>query len=203
MSSVKPIIRELKQAALKGFSHLQGKFHQVADNMHGHLDDVIKQVKGNDHFDHKVDTTRTRPTAIDGSVRAAPRQELPPSLAATFEDGAYRTVETTEAVTLYRVYGHSAAQGGGFATTSTSGNRINAALESALLPEWKNSREFEATIEVPAGQILNIGTVAPQTTMSGAVLPGGADQILLPRDWPSSWVQNVDRLPVGFQGRIP
>jgi hypothetical protein len=76
-------------------------------------------------------------------------------------------------------------------------------LVSALLPEWNNSREFEATLEVPAGQILNVGTVAPQTTMSGAVLPGGADQILLPRDWPSSWVQNVDRLPVGFQGRLP
>jgi hypothetical protein len=51
MSAVKPIFRELKQAAVKGFSHLHGKFHQVADNMHGHLDDVIKQVKGNDHFD--------------------------------------------------------------------------------------------------------------------------------------------------------
>ncbi|WP_336648269.1 hypothetical protein [Microbacterium sp. MMO-10] len=203
MSSVKPIIRELKQAALKGFAHADHKLHQLTANMDGHLDDVIRQVRGRDHYDGKVDTTRTNPTAIDGSVRAAPRQELPPSLAATFEDGAYRTVETTEAVTLFRVYGHSAEQGGGFATTSTSGNRINAAMESALLPEWKNSREFEATIEVPAGQVLNIGTVAPQTTMSGAILPGGADQILLPRDWPSSWVQNVDRLPVGFQGRIP
>ena len=51
MSAIKPIFRELRQAALKGFAHLQGKFHQVADNLHGHLDDVIKQVKGNDHFD--------------------------------------------------------------------------------------------------------------------------------------------------------
>ncbi|MGB3731716.1 hypothetical protein [Microbacterium sp.] len=201
MSAVKPLFRELFQAALKGFSHANLRLHQLTHNIDNHLDDLIRQVKDKDHFD--VDTTRTRPTGIDGSVTPAPRQELPPSLAATFTDGEYRTVETTEAVTLYRVYGHSAEQGGAFATTSTSGNRINAAMESALLPEWKNSREFEATIEVPAGQILNIGTVAPQTTMSGAVLPGGADQILLPRDWPSSWVQGVDRLPVGLQGRIP
>lgn len=55
MSAIKPIFRELKQAALKGFSHLHGKFHQVADNMHGHLDDVIKQVKGNDKFTDKPD----------------------------------------------------------------------------------------------------------------------------------------------------
>lgn len=192
MSGVRPIMRELKQAALKGFAHADHNLHQVAANMDGHLDTVIREVRDRDNYD----ATPTRPTAIDGSVGPAPRQELPSSLAATFEDSAYRTVETTEAVTLYRVYGHSAEQGGAFATTSTSGNRINAALESALLPEWKNSREFEATIEVPAGQILNIGTVAPQTTMSGAILPGGADQILLPRGWPSSWVQNVDRLPV-------
>jgi hypothetical protein len=201
MSSIKPIIRELKQAALKGFAHADHKLHQLTHNIDNHLDDVIRQVRDRDHVD--VDTTPTRPTGIDGSVTPAPRQELPESLAATFADGEYRTVETTEDVTLYRVYGHSAEQGGAFATTSSSGNRINAAMESALLPEWKNSREFEATIEVPAGQILNIGTVAPQTTMSGAVLPGGADQILLPRDWPTSWVQSVERLPVGLQGRIP
>ncbi|WP_417554835.1 hypothetical protein [Microbacterium sp.] len=203
MSTVKPIFRELFQAVLKGFSHAKTRLHQLTDNINTHLDDLTDGVDVLDSKRVDVDTTRTRPTAIDDSVKPAPRQELPESLAATFTDGEYRTVETTEAVTLYRVYGHSAEQGGAFATTSTSGNRVNAAMESALLPEWKNSREFEATLEVPAGQILNIGTVAPQTTMSGAVLPGGADQILLPRDWPSSWVQNVDRLPVGFQGRLP
>ena len=56
MSSVKPIIKELKQAALKGFAHLHGKFHQVADNMNDHLDDVAKRVRARDKFDEKPST---------------------------------------------------------------------------------------------------------------------------------------------------
>ena len=57
MSSVKPIIRELKQAALKGFAHADHKLHQLTANMDGHLDDVIRQVRGRDHYDGKVDVS--------------------------------------------------------------------------------------------------------------------------------------------------
>ena len=45
MSAIKPIIRELKQAALKGFAHADHKLHQLTANMDGHLDDVIRQVR--------------------------------------------------------------------------------------------------------------------------------------------------------------
>ncbi len=51
MSALKPIFRELKQAAIKGFSHSRDKLHHLADNMNDHLDDVVKKVKGQDTFD--------------------------------------------------------------------------------------------------------------------------------------------------------
>lgn len=46
------------------------------------------------------------------------------------------------------------------------------------------------------GTILDIGKVAPQTIEgTGTVLKGGADQILLPRDWPESWIKEVRNVP--------
>lgn len=55
MSSIKPVIRELREAVLGGMSHAKGKLHQVADNLDGHFDDVIRQVTDRDHFDGKPD----------------------------------------------------------------------------------------------------------------------------------------------------
>ena len=57
MSAIKPIIRELKQAALKGFAHADHKLHQLTANMDGHLDDVIRQVRDADNYDGKVDVS--------------------------------------------------------------------------------------------------------------------------------------------------
>jgi len=55
---------------------------------------------------------------------------------------------------------------------------------------------YEATIVVPKGQILNIGKVAPQTIKStGTVLDGGADQILMPQNWPLDWIKGVKNVP--------
>lgn len=51
MSAVKPIIRELKQAALKGFAHADHKLHQLTDNIGNHLDDIVLRVRGKDKFD--------------------------------------------------------------------------------------------------------------------------------------------------------
>lgn len=57
MSAIKPIIRELKQAALKGGVHARDKLHQLADNMNDHLDNVVKQVKDADRFDSSIDVS--------------------------------------------------------------------------------------------------------------------------------------------------
>ena len=60
MSGVKPIIRELKQAALKGFAHADHKLHQLTANLDGHLDDVVRQVRDRDTYDGKVDVSLKR-----------------------------------------------------------------------------------------------------------------------------------------------
>lgn len=36
--------------------------------------------------------------------------------------------------------------------------------------------------------ILNIGIVAPVKLLSGTILEGGADQVLLPENWSEKWV---------------
>ncbi|WP_309066644.1 polymorphic toxin type 15 domain-containing protein [Microbacterium sp.] len=60
MSAVKPIIKELKQAALKGFAHADHKLHQLTANIDGHLDTVVRQVRDLDNFDGKVDVSVKR-----------------------------------------------------------------------------------------------------------------------------------------------
>ena len=61
----------------------------------------------------------------------------------------------------------------------------------ALLPEWGNSIRYEAKIIIPRGTKLNIGKVGKQTTKSGTILKGGADQILMPQKWSLKWIQSI------------
>ncbi|MGY3718271.1 pre-toxin TG domain-containing protein, partial [Sutcliffiella cohnii] len=117
-------------------------------------------------------------TAIDSKVTIIDKAQLPSWIQESFTDGVYRTVKTNESVTLYRTFGGMADAGGGFATTLPSSSRIQAKIDTALLPEWGNSRMYEAVIVIPEGQVLNIGKVAPQNTKSGTNLAGGGDQVL-------------------------
>lgn len=80
---------------------------------------------------------------------------------------------------------------GVFVSTSSVSNRIQAKIDSALLPAWKNTRSFEATIIVPKGTVLQIGKVEQQTMLSGAILKGRGDQILLPQGYPLAWITDV------------
>lgn len=116
---------------------------------------------------------------------------MPAWIKDSFKNGEYKTVMTTKEVTLYRVFGGNAKIDGSFVSTSPALNKIQAKIDSALLPEWKNTRYFEATIKVPKGTVLQVGKVEKQTMMSGAVLKGGADQILLPQGYPMSWISDV------------
>lgn len=120
---------------------------------------------------------------------------LPATVAGSFENSAYRTVVTQRDLTLYRVYGGKADMYGGYATNKPVKNRIQAKIDLALKPTWNNSREFEATIQVPRGTTLNVGRVAPQTLKTGTVLKGGAEQLLLPKDYPSSWIVGNRKVP--------
>jgi hypothetical protein len=135
-------------------------------------------------------------TKIDSKVIEVEKANLPDWIQATFTDGQYRTVETLEDVKVYRTYGGKAKQTGGYATTSPAKTRIDAKIDTALLPEWGNSRKYEIEITIPKGQQLNIGKVAPQTIEStGTILSGGVDQILLPQGWSSEWITNTKIVP--------
>ena len=135
------------------------------------------------------------PTIIDDKVKVIDKVDLPEWIGESFKDGNYRTVVTKENITFYRTYGGGAKVDGSFVTTTSAGNRINAKINTALVPEWKNSRQYEAVIEVPKGTTINIGRVDKQYTKTGALLEGDGDQILLPQGWPSEWIKEVREVP--------
>jgi hypothetical protein len=56
MSAIKPVIRELREAVLKGMAHGKDRLHQLTDNMNDHLDDIVRQVRDKDKFDDTPDT---------------------------------------------------------------------------------------------------------------------------------------------------
>ena len=69
-------------------------------------------------------------------------------------------------------------------------------MDTALLPEWGNSRKYEAVIEIPEGEVLHIGKVAEQEIKStGTILSGRADQVLLPQNWPLEWIIQIREVP--------
>ncbi|WP_339194794.1 hypothetical protein NSU02_06305 [Aeribacillus sp. FSL W8-0870] len=134
-------------------------------------------------------------TRIDNQVEEIEKMPLPSSIATTFKDSNYRTVITKENVTVYRVFGGHADAGGTFATTSPAVNRIQTKIDLALLPEWKNTRNYEAVIEIPKGTILNIGRAEKQITKTGSILKGDADQILLPLNYSLEWIKEIRPIP--------
>lgn len=121
---------------------------------------------------------------------------MPEDIVQTFADGEYRTVVTNEDIVVYRVFGGNADAGGSFTTTTQAVNRIQAKVDNALLPEWKNTRMYEAKIVVPKGTTLNIGKVGEQIIKeTGTVLTGSNDQILLPLGWNLEWIQEIQIVP--------
>lgn len=132
-------------------------------------------------------------TVLAGKVRKLPRQPLPPQDTASFLNGEYQTCETLEPLVFYRVYGcgysgAGAGPKGRFVTTEYAESKIDVKLRLALKLEWKNARMVEARLVVPAGTVIQVGIVAPQTLPTGTVLEGGADQIMLPAGWPDEWI---------------
>ncbi len=129
-------------------------------------------------------------TSIDSKVKIVDSLPLEPWVAKNFKDSKYQTVATIESVTTYRKFGGTDKQAklqGAYASTKQNAGRN----ETAVYPAWSNSR-FEATIEIPRNQQLSIGKVGQEPVSSATPkYAGGADQILLPRDFPASWVKSV------------
>ena len=99
-------------------------------------------------------------TRISQQVMLTTKQKLPPAIVDTFKNGMYQTVTTKEPITVYRKFGGTDKQAkllGGYATTISNAGRS----ETAVYPRW-SSMQFEAVIEIPKNQSINIGKVAPQ-----------------------------------------
>lgn len=138
-------------------------------------------------------------TILKGRVREIERQPLSHQDQTSFLDGRYSTCITLEPLVFYRVYGliysgAGARPRGRFVTTEYAESKIDVKLRLALKQDWKNTRMVEARLLVPAGTVIQVGTVAPVTLDTGTVLPGGADQIMLPADWPEVWITGYRKL---------
>lgn len=140
-------------------------------------------------------TNQKYKTVLDeNNVKKIKKQFLPDNIVESFKDRKYDTYVTTNDIVLYRVYGLTpsgkagAKQFGAFATTEFAESRIDVKMRLALNPQWKNALYIEEKIIVPKNTILNIGVVAPVRLLSGTILEGGADQVLLPENWSEEWV---------------
>ncbi|GAB3598380.1 scabin-related ADP-ribosyltransferase [Microbacterium tumbae] len=135
MSAIKPIIREVKQSVLKGFAHAKDKLHQVADNLSNHVDDVVKKVKGQDHFDQPAltgnVTTRVDRTTSQPLYRSDDR---PPS--EIFQDG-------------FQVRDPSNNDLDNFVRTNAPSNFVSTTKDPNLYQRWGS--DYRYTVDAPGG----------------------------------------------------
>lgn len=156
------------------------------------------------HYDSGTFNAKYK-TNLTGKVVEITRQEYPKQVVSSFQNGEYTTVQTLEPILLYRLFGQyrnqestsdlrGARLGGSFASTEFAESIIDAKLRLALDPAWFNTKMYEAKLQVPSGTILSIGKVSSVRLRTGTILPGGADQVLLPRDWPEDWIIGFRRV---------
>lgn len=130
----------------------------------------------------------------ESNIKEIEKQLLDEKITNSFKNGEYKTYITIDEIVLYRTYGLTptgnagAKQFGAFATTEFAESRIDVKMRLALDPQWKNALYIEEKIIVPNDVIINVGVVAPVKLLSGTILDGGADQILLPYNWSEEWV---------------
>jgi len=110
---------------------------------------------------------------------------LPKGIADTFRSGTYSEVVTEQPTTLYRVYGGTAQELGGYWTATKPAGPVQSIIDSALDPQWGNTATKVVKIEVPAGVKYFEGVAAPQRG-----LVGGGSQVLFPKDFKidASWI---------------
>jgi hypothetical protein len=110
---------------------------------------------------------------------------LPKAIADTFRSGTYSEVVTQQPTTLYRVYGGTAQELGGYWTTTKPAGPVQSIIDSALNPQWGNTATM-VKIEVPIGTKYFEGVAAPQ-----GGLVGGGNQVLFPKDFKvdTSWIK--------------
>ena len=111
---------------------------------------------------------------------------LPKGIADTFRSGTYAEVVTQQPTTLYRVYGGTAQELGGYWTATKPAGPVQSIIDSALNPQWGNTATKVVKIEVPVGTKYFEGVAAPQ-----GGLVGGGNQVLFPKDFKidTSWIR--------------
>lgn len=143
-----------------------------------------------------------------GKIRKVDKnQTFSDEVVRSFLNSKYDTYVTLEDIILYRIFGSfkndtdnnyekskGAKINGAFASTEFAESIIDAKIRFALDPGWKNTKMYEAKILVPKYTEISIGLIAPVTLKSETVLSGQADQILLPRNWPQSWIVGYRRV---------
>jgi hypothetical protein len=123
--------------------------------------------------------------AESGALRWGPLNGPGPlggDVAATFRGGSYTELSTSEATTLYRVYGGNAGELGSYWSRTAPAGPLQSTMDSALNPAWGNTAQSVSTIRVPTGTTIYDGFAAPQ-----GGLMGGGSQVYIPKVNPS-WV---------------
>ena len=118
-------------------------------------------------------TTGQNVVAVYGPLNPGP---LAQDIANTFRSGTYSEVVAQQPTTLYRVYGGTANQMGGYWTLTPSAGPVQSIIDSALLPQWGNTATNMVKIEIPAGTTYFTGAAAPQ----GGLVGGGSQVVFSP-----------------------
>lgn len=130
----------------------------------------------------------------ENNIKEIEKQPLDEKTTNNFKNGEYKTYITTNEIVLYRTYGltpsgkSGAKQLGSYTTAEFAESHIDVKMRLALNPQWKNALYIEEKIIVLKYVVINLGVVAPIKLLSGTILEGGADPILLPFDWSEEWV---------------
>jgi hypothetical protein len=100
---------------------------------------------------------------------------LSEAVASTFRGGSYTANTVGDTTRLYRVYGGTAGELGGYWTRTKPTGAMGAQIDLALKPQWGNTATKVATIDVPAGTTIFEGAAASQ-----GGLVGGGSQVFIP-----------------------
>jgi RHS repeat-associated protein len=103
-------------------------------------------------------------------------------VASTFRSGTYTELISSEATTLYRVWGGKAGELGPYWTRTPPSGPVQSVLDSALNPAWGNTATSVTRIQVPSGVRIYEGVAAPQ-----GGLVGGGSQVFIPKVDPA-WI---------------
>lgn len=159
------------------------------------------------HYPPGAFSSQHKTVIVESVIEIEKDKTLSKEQVESFQNCEYKTFQIVKPIVLYRLYGRyqkepedglghvfGARLGGRYVSTEFAESVIDAKLRLALHPEWANTKMYEAKLLVPPGTRISFGIVASVKLPTGTELPGGAEQILLPPDWPREWIQGYRRV---------